>query len=195
MKDFRESKWCLPVCALFFIVQSCAGTKDRQSPHRPVEKPARAAISAEQHMAAGRYQKAIDEYTVERRSRPRDQALVQKYAKSLEEIKAVADKALDTEAFASAGTTYDVLLKNYSCFTGFAGMLSFDREHLITKLSLCRKSLSTQGFQEYRKGNLGEAIALWQSLLAFDPYNADIKAAVKTATLQQKNLQDTAAGR
>jgi cytochrome c-type biogenesis protein CcmH/NrfG len=47
-----------------------------------------------------------------------------------------------------------------------------------------------QGFQEYRKGNLNKAIALWQSLLVIDPNNKDIKETVRTATLQQKNLQE-----
>ena len=47
-----------------------------------------------------------------------------------------------------------------------------------------------QGFQEYRKGNLDKSIVLWQSLLAIDPHNKDIKEAVRTATQQQKNLQE-----
>jgi len=190
MTDFRESKWLFLVLALFLILQSCAGTKSRLSPQRPVQVPAQAATSARHHMQAGDYQNAINDYSAEYRSRPHDQALVKEYVRSLEDIKAVADKASDKKTFASAGKAYNVLLKNYSCFKGFAQMLSFDRADLNTKLSQCKQLLSTQGFQEYRKGNLSEAIALWQSLLSIDPNDADIKAAVRTATLQQKNLQE-----
>jgi len=117
------------------------------------------------------------------------------YVNSIEDIKAVADKAFDEGDFASAGKTYNVLLKKHSCFTGFVQRLSFDRAYLNTKLSHCKKSLSTQGFQEYRKGNLGEAVAAWRSLLAIDPDNASVKEVIRTATLQQKNLQKLTAGR
>jgi cytochrome c-type biogenesis protein CcmH/NrfG len=68
-------------------------------------------------------------------------------------------------------------------------MLSFDRAKLNAKITDCKTALSKKGFQEYRQGNLSEAIALWQGYLAIDPNNADIKKAVNTAKLQQKNLQ------
>lgn len=191
--DVREPKWILLVLMLFFIVQSCAGTKSRQIP-KPVQEPAQAATRARQHMSAGEYQKAIDDYMTEYRSGSRTPAQVTKCVKGLENIKAAADKASDKEDFASAGRIYEVLLKNFSHFKDFVRMLSFDRAHLNEKFTHCKKSLSAQGFQEYRKGNLSKAIALWQSLLAIDPDNADIKGAVRTAKLQKKNLQDRAAG-
>lgn len=190
MTNCRESKRLLLVLALSFLVQSCAGTTDRQPPQQPAPQPVRAPVSAAQHVAAGRYQKAIDVYAAEYRIRPRDQALVNSFVKGLEDIRLTADQALGKNAFAAAGKIYDLLLKNGSSFTGISPMLSFDRAYLDTKLSYCRKELATQGFQEYRKGNLVEAIALWKSLLAIDPNNADIKAALMTATRQQKNLQD-----
>jgi hypothetical protein len=50
-------------------------------------------------------------------------------------------------------------------------------------------NLSQRALDEYRKGNLAAAISLWKSILAFDPDNAAIVKAIKTATLQQKNLE------
>jgi len=70
--------------------------------------------------------------------------------------------------------------------SSFAGMLSFNKAKLNKKLTDCKTVLSKKGFQEYREGNLNEAIALWQGYLAVDPHNADIRKAVNTATLQQK---------
>jgi hypothetical protein len=49
--------------------------------------------------------------------------------------------------------------------------------------------LSQRALDEYRKGNLAAAISLWNSVLAFDPDNAAIVRAIKTATLQLKNLE------
>jgi tetratricopeptide (TPR) repeat protein len=190
---FRKSKWIILFLALFIIVQSCAIKKTQAPPKRSVHKSAQAATQARQHLAAGEYQKAINNYRSAYRNRPQDQALLEDYVKDLEEIKKAADKASNENNLALAGRIYDVLLKNYSYFKDFSRMLSFDRTHLDTKLTDCKLTLSVQGFQEYRKGDLTKAIALWQSLLKFDPDNADIKRAVKTAKLQQKNLQERAA--
>jgi tetratricopeptide (TPR) repeat protein len=143
-----------------------------------------------QFMSAGEYQKAIDVYNFEYRSHPQDQVLLNEYVKSLEDIKSSADKASDREEFAPAGRKYRILLKNYPRFKGFEKRLSFNNSHLHSKISHCKQSLSKQGFQEYRKGNLSGAIALWQGFLAIDPHNAEIKDAVRTAKLQQKNLQE-----
>jgi hypothetical protein len=139
-------------------------------------------------MEAGEYQKAIDIYSDQCRKRPQDLPLVKEYAKSLEGIKSTAEKALEKRDFASAGRMYYILQNNYAKFNNVVQMLSFNNAYLNTKLAYCKKSLSMQGFQEYRKGNLNKAIVLWQSLLVIDPDNKDIKEAVRTATLQQKNL-------
>jgi hypothetical protein len=46
-----------------------------------------------------------------------------------------------------------------------------------------------QGFQEYRERHIHSALLSWQGVLDIDPDNKDIKEAIRTATLQQKNLQ------
>ncbi|MBW2605150.1 MAG: hypothetical protein JRE28_12705 [Deltaproteobacteria bacterium] len=163
---------------------------DKDSSQTSIQAPAQAANLAKEHMEAGACQKAIDVYNVEYRKHPHDQALVREYVKSIENITSAADKALDKEDFASAGKNYDVLLKNYVHFKVFEKKLSFNSTHLNEKLSYCKKALFKQGFQEYRKGNLSGAIVLWKGLLAIDPQNTDIKESLRTAKLQQKNLQE-----
>ena len=186
MDNLRRPKLLFLVLTLLLIVQSCTEMKSRISPKSPVQTPAH----TKQLMDAGEYQKAIDSYNVEHRKHPQDQALVKEYVKSLEDIKSAADKASDREDFASAGRNYNVLLKSYPSFKGFDKKLSFNSTHLNAKLSHCKKALSQQGFQEYRKGNLSGAIMLWQVLIAIDPHNTEIKDALRTAKLQQKNLQE-----
>jgi len=164
--------------------------KHMKSSQASSQTPAQAANLAKKHMEAGEYQKAIDVYNAEYQKHPNDQSLAKEYVKSLENIASAADKALDKKDFASAGRNYDVLLKNYAHFKGFEKKLSFNSIYLNEKLSDCKKAIFKQGFQEYRKGNLNEAIALWQDLLVIDPQNTDIKKALRTAKLQQKNLQE-----
>jgi len=104
-------------------------------------------------------------------------------------MKDAADQEYEKEKYTSACKTYSILAKNYSAFKTFVHMLSFNRSDINKKLNDCKSILSKKGFQEYREGNLNEAIALWQGYLTIDPNNADIRKAVNTATLQQKNLQ------
>jgi tetratricopeptide (TPR) repeat protein len=195
MENLRRTKLLFFILVLLLIVQSCAGMKSLISPKSSAQtaptNSAQTTAHAKQFMSAGEYQKAINAYNVEYRRNPHDQALVKEYVKSLEDIKSVADKASDREDFVSAGSKYHVMLKNYPRFKGFEKRLSFNRSLLNAKLSHCKQSLSKQGFQEYRKGNLSGAIALWQGLLAIDSHNTEIKDALRIATLQQKNLQET----
>ena len=204
MTNHRKSKLLVLILMLLPIVQSCAEMNSRISPKSSVKASApvkdssqksnhtsaQAANLVKEHIKAGGWQKAIDVYNVEYRKHPHDQALVREYVKSIENIKSAADKALEKEDFASAGRKYDVLLKNYAHFKGFDRKLSFNSTHLNEKLYYCKQGLFKQGFQEYRKDNLSGAIALWQDLFAMDPQNADIKKLLRTAKLQQKNLQE-----
>lgn len=204
MTNLRRLKLLVFMSMFLPMVMSCAEMKSWISPKSSVQTSvpvknskqtssqtsAQASNLAKKHMEAGEYQKVIDVYNVEVQKHPHDLSLAREYVKSIENIASTADKALDKKDFASAGRNYDVLLKNYAHFKGFVKELSFNSIYLDEKLSYCKKAVCKQGFQEYRKGNLSEAIELWQDLLVIDPQNTDIKKALRTATLQQKNLQD-----
>ena len=144
---------------------------------------------ASKYMKAGEYQKAIDLYNDDCRKQPQNLSLMKEYAKSLDGIRLAAENTLVKGDAAASGRLYYILQNNYSKFHRVENMLSFNNTYLNKKLDYCRKTLSKQGFEEYRKGNLNEAIILWQGLLAIDPDNKDIKQTVRTATQQQKNLQ------
>jgi tetratricopeptide (TPR) repeat protein len=204
MNNLRKSKLLVLIFMLLPIFQSCAGMKSRISPKSSVKASApvkdfsqttnhtsaQDADLAQKHIKAGDWQKAIDIYNVEYQKHPHDQALMSEYVKTIENIKSSADKALDKKDFASAGRKYDVLLKNYEHLKGFDKKLSFNSSHLNEKLYYCKQSLFKKGFQEYRQDNLSGAIEIWQDLFAMDPQNADIKELLRTARLQQKNLQE-----
>lgn len=204
MTNLRRLKLIVFISMLLPIVMSCAEMRSLILPKRSVQTSApvkessqtstlvsaQAVNLAKGQMEAGEYQKAIDIYNVEHQKHPHDLFLAREYAKSINDIASAAGKALDEKDFASAGRNYDVLLKNYAHFKGFDKELSFNSIELNEKLSYCKKAIFKQGFQEYRKGNLSEAIELWQDLLVIDPQNTDIKKALRTAKLQQKNLQE-----
>ena len=173
MVNLHNPKGILFIFILLIIFPSCMLTKNH----------------GQQHMSEGEYQQTIDAYKVEQTLQPWNQKLVKDYVKTLEEIKQAADSALDREDYAAAGKTYNILLKNYPDFRGFANRLSFNKAQLNAKIRKCKAALSQKGFEEYRQGNLGEAIALWQGYLAIDPNNTDVRKAVNTAKMQQKNIK------
>lgn len=204
MTNLSDSKLFVFILILLPIVMSCAEMKSRVLPISSTQTSAtdqdfsqtssqtlsKANDLVKKHMEAGEFQKAIDVYYVEYKKYPHDLSLEREYVKSIENIASVADKALDNKDFASSGKIYDVLLKNYAHFEGFKKKISFNSTHLNEKLNYCKKALFKRGFQEYRIGNLSGAIAVWQDLLAIDPQNTEIKESLRTAKLQQKNLQE-----
>ncbi len=197
VRDRLRAALLVPLLA---VMMSCADTPHwisqiRDEPPPPVEDAAasaRAAVrQARRHMQSGDYQKAIDVYHAGYQKAPRDQTLRLAYQQSLEQMAAGADQALERQKVGSAGKTYAILFNNYARFEGFAKDLSFTRTGLNKKLDFCKKTLFRQGFQEYRQGNLSQSIALWEDLLVIDPENTDIREALRTARLQQKNLNAT----
>jgi len=120
---------------------------------------------------------------------PDDGSLAQEFAQCLEGIRSAADEMLEKGDISTAGGLYYVLQQDYQKFESLGQVLSFDHAYLDTKLGFCRQTLTRQGFEEYRQGNLDKAITLWQGLLAIDPENNDMKEAVRTAIQQKKNLE------
>ena len=189
------------LCFLGAVMVSCADMKHwresrtPEAPPPPVEDtpppPPPVTEVARGHMQAGEYQRAIDVYHAGYEKTSGDQKLLSAYVQALESMAATANQALDQQAMGAAGKTYDILLKNYARFSGFEEKLTFTRASLNEKLNHCKKTLFKQGFEEYRKGNLSQSIALWEDLLVIDPQNADIKEALRIAKLQQKNLHET----
>lgn len=182
------------------VVMACAQARDWVTGEQPGQPPAPAGeVStpsapsvrlARLHMQAGAYQEAIEVYDAVYQKQPHDQALLKEYAQSIEYMAASADKALGRQDHGGAGKIYHVLLRNMARFEGFDAKLSFTHSGLNDKLDDCKKTLFQQGFQEYREGNLNQAIAVWQDLLVIDPHNTAIQEALKTARTQQRNLQE-----
>ena len=73
--------------------------------------------------------------------------------------------------------------------THLNGSCSFDRDGLTAKIRTCKKNLFENGLEQYRSGNLDQAISIWKGILTFDPGDQEIKGVVDKATLQLENLQ------
>jgi tetratricopeptide (TPR) repeat protein len=141
------------------------------------------------YLEAGDFQKTIDVYKEIYQKYPQDSTVRSSYIKTLESIKSSGDRAFERTDFALAGCVYQILLKNFSSVNHLSSSFSFNREVLTTKIKSFKKILFENGLEQYRSGNLNQAISTWKSILAFDPENQEIKKAVDIAILQSKNLE------
>jgi len=145
-----------------------------------------------QELGAGRYDKALAVYQAGLREYPGDKTLGSVYAGAVDELEAVGRKALAAHDYALAGKVEALLLRNFASFDGFTARPGVSREKLAEAIELCRSSLTKNGLAEYRKGNLEKAVAAWESLLVFDPENAEIRKAVETAKAQLAKIKSMA---
>lgn len=143
----------------------------------------------EQHLQAGEYDKALEAPRVLSPSELRDPGLATTFSRTVEEIKRRADLAAASRNYVEAGKAYAVLAGHYADASKLGLKLPFSRETLDEGLKRCRAELTREGLEHYRKGDLSQAITVWQDLLQFDPDNAGIRKAVETAREQQKELQ------
>ncbi len=155
-------------------------------------KASRCLFTEEQvslHLKAGEFRKAIDLCKEMYKKYPQDSNVRSGYIRTLELVKTSGDRAFTERDFALAGCVYEIVLRNISPVNRLNGSLSFSRDGLTARIRNCRKILFEFGLEQYRSGNLNQAISLWRSILAFDPENQEIKRAVDMATLQHSNLQ------
>lgn len=154
---------------------------------------------ARREMKAGNFGKAVGLYGAALKDQPGEKSAKADYASAILEIKAAGDEALARRDYAAAGRIHRLLLDNLGFFEGLEGIgkaaaASLKKDRLVEAVKICRQGLTNNGLAEYRKGDLEKAIEIWDSLLAFDPGNAEIKKAVKTARAQLGKVKRVGVG-
>lgn len=144
---------------------------------------------ARSFLQSGDFQKGIDIYRKLIQQYPSDTTVGNRYISLLESIKGKADIDLKRKDFAPAGRTYRILLENYSSLSNLKRSLSYNAGLLDARIKTCRKILFEDGLEQYRSGNLSQAISIWKNILTFDPENLEVKKATDMATLQSGNLK------
>lgn len=142
-----------------------------------------------QYLESGNFEKAINSYVAFYQQYPNDPVLLTNLINIILDMKFLAEIAVSKEDFLSAGRIYYALLKNDKYFGKFYKSHSLPKESLDERLKNCRMQLTKRGLEQYRKGNLADAITVWKGILKFDPDNQQIKKAIETATIQLKNLR------
>jgi len=143
------------------------------------------------HLKAEEFQRAIDLSKDAYQKYPQDPSLRSGYVQTLKAIKLNGDRAFEKGDFALAGWVYELLLKHVSTVTRLNGSSPLNKQGLTAKVRTCIKNLFESGLEQYRSGNLDQAISIWKGILAFDPGNEEVERVVDRAALQLRNLQKT----
>jgi tetratricopeptide (TPR) repeat protein len=158
-------------------------TRLKMSRMLPAEKQTRS------YLKSGDVEKGIDIYRGLIQQYPWDTTVRNDYVSLLESIKGRADLEFERKDFAQAGRTYRILFKNYSSLNHLNRFLSYNAGLLNTRIETCRKILFEDALEQYRSGNLGQAVSMWRNILTFDPENLEVKKATDKAILQIRNLE------
>jgi tetratricopeptide (TPR) repeat protein len=158
-------------------------TRLKMSRMLPAEK------QAQSYLKSGDVQKGIDIYRGLIQQYPWDTMVRYFYVSLLESIKGQADLDFKRKDFAQAGRTYRILLKNYSSLSHLNRFLSYNGGLLDAGIETCRKILFEDALEQYRSGNLSQAISIWRNILSFDPEDLEVKKATDKAILQIRNLE------
>jgi tetratricopeptide (TPR) repeat protein len=148
-----------------------------------------AGKQAQSCLKSGDFQKGIDIYRGLIQQYPWDTTARNGYVSLLESIKGQADLDFKHKDFAHAGRTYRILLKNYSSLSQLERFLSYNAGLLDSGIETCRKILFEDGLEQYRSGNLSQAISVWRNILTFDPENLEVRKAMDNAIRQARNLE------
>jgi tetratricopeptide (TPR) repeat protein len=181
MNARSSASWLLLLLAHSAFFLTCATRK------KPDLDPLLA--QSRKYFETGEFEKAMESYSAALREYPQEKALSREYAKTLEAMKRQADQAAAGADYAPAGKAYFLLWKNYASYDRLTEAPSFSRGDLEEGLKKCRTRLTQLGLEQYREGNLAEAVSIWKEILLFDPDNVEIKKAVDTATQQLEKIK------
>ncbi|MCF8110875.1 MAG: hypothetical protein K9J85_05255 [Desulfobacteraceae bacterium] len=88
-----------------------------------------------------------------------------------------------------AGLLFRTVKNNFPQDAQLAARIPMSPAELDTEIARCADLLMEQGLVAYRKGQLGDAISIWNQILAFDPQYQAGRNAIKTAETQKSNLE------
>lgn len=147
MRCFRKM-WILLTVLLALSLASCSSVKKTQVKN--------AVNEAHQSLEAGDLQKALDRCQSAYQRYPKDSEVLKHYVEIIESVRTRGDKAFDRNSFLQAQIIYELLLEDFSRFSKFANLLSFNEPFLVLRIKSSRMhhaekqaqySLRTRDFQ------------------------------------------------
>ncbi len=187
----RSAAVCLALIAAL-LLPSCSwlGRSPEIASHTPAATPADKAYAAgAAALREGNHERALDQFALSWQENQENPALSRDFAAALEALKRSGDEAFRQEITDDAGKKWTAALRyvGHPALKGRA--LSFSRADLKGNVDRLSTALMEKGLKEYRMGNLDAAIAIWRSILSYDPGNVEASKSIRTTTTQLENLK------
>jgi hypothetical protein len=157
-------------------------------------EPKHSLEEAKKRLVEKDFPNALNDYDAVNVKYPGDALVEGEYLGAFEFVHREAIRARKQEDCVTAGRDVYLLLDRLENLGDLAKRLSFPEKELQALLVECRGSLERKGLEKYRGGDLEGAIALWKSLLAFDPGNEEILNAIETASVQLEGMEQGSGG-
>jgi tetratricopeptide (TPR) repeat protein len=140
-------------------------------------------------MAETKYERALEMFAAAWKDGPGHPGVTKDFHAALAGLKNSGDEAFRQGRLEEAGRRWSAALRYTSHPAEKGKPLPFGKAEIRAAIDRASSSLMEKGLAEYRKGNLEAAIAIWKSILAFDPSHVDAARSVQTATTQLENLK------
>ncbi|HZW35671.1 MAG: tetratricopeptide repeat protein [Deltaproteobacteria bacterium] len=165
-------------------------------PVQPPVAPPPAVIAADRAYASGEtamteknFERALEMFAAAWKENPGHAGVEKDFPKAVSSLKAEGDEAFQRGRLEESGKHWSAALRYMSHPAAKGNSLSFKKNDLRASIDKLSSSLMEKGLIEYRKGNLEAAIAIWKSILAYEPTHAEAARSVKTASTQLENLK------
>lgn len=159
-------------------------------PPPPAVAPAdRAHAAGVLAMAEGNYERALEMFAAAWKENPGHAGVARDFPDALSGLKKSGDEAFRQGRLEEAGRRWSAALRHLSHPAEKGKPLPFTKAELQAGIDKVSGSLMEKGLVEYRKGNIEAAIAIWKSILAYDPSHAEAARSVQTAATQLENLK------
>lgn len=203
----------LPVFLVAALLSGCAAGKPTPPPAPPATTPAPPAepfptsTSVEplkapaddgadkafaDGMAAlreGGLERALELFSVAWKEKPGHPGVSQEFDGALLALKKNGDAAYAQGKLEDAGKRWAGTLRYMNHPAAKPKGYPFTRADVQGQLDRLTAGLMEKGLLDYRKGNIGAAIAYWKTILAYDPGNEEAAKSIRTATTQLENLK------
>lgn len=111
------------------------------------------------------------------------------YITAIDKMIAAGEESFSRGEYAAAGQSFKCTLDYYPADPTLRKMAQSEPNQIKARLEECSNHLMEQGLQEYRRGNLENAIKKWKGLIAFNGGHKEARKAIETATIQLRALQ------
>ena len=140
-------------------------------------------------MAEGNFERALETFAAAWKESPGHPGVARDFPEALSGLKKAGDEAQRQGRPDEAARRWTAVLRYLSHPAEKGKNLPFTKTDLQAGIGKASDALMEKGLVEYRKGNLEAAIAVWKSILAYDPGHAEAARSVQTAATQLENLK------